>query len=134
MIKYWCGKNVGKHKNEATFRRNEKALEPVSFKALAGAPWGTRTPNLRIRSARLYPIELMAHTSATADHTIIHILNTFRNHSFFFFQLAWPLKKFRSKCHSDHNVYKNNVFFYTNPFFIYSVHFYQAKNEITKKQ
>ena len=27
----------------------------------SGAPLGTRTPNLRIRSALLYPIELMAH-------------------------------------------------------------------------
>lgn len=37
-----------------------------------GAPWGTRTPNLRIRSARLYPIELMALAKLTI--MIIHYL------------------------------------------------------------
>ena len=37
---------------------NKRQVIDLPF--IVGAPWGTRTPNLRIRSARLYPIELMA--------------------------------------------------------------------------
>ena len=39
----------------------------VSF--LSGAPLGTRTPNLRIRSALLYPIELIAHAPKFVEVT-----------------------------------------------------------------
>ena len=45
---------------------------PLMRDFFIGAPWGTRTPNLRIRSARLYPIELMALAKLTI--MIIHYL------------------------------------------------------------
>ena len=40
---------------------NKEKNEFIELVLFVGAPWGTRTLNLRIRSARLYPIELMAH-------------------------------------------------------------------------
>ena len=58
--------------------------DPPTRAFLIGAPLGTRTPNLRIRSALLYPIELMAHAvfilkSARADYIIIHRWRCFYN-------------------------------------------------------
>ncbi len=41
-----------------------KDLQRVGLMRLAGAPGGTRTPNLQLRRLALYPIELRARTSA----------------------------------------------------------------------
>lgn len=49
------------HGFESLLFSYENKKTPVWVSFCFGAPWGTRTPNLRIRSARLYPIELMAH-------------------------------------------------------------------------
>ena len=48
-----------------------KNRHPLGCLFLFGAPLGTRTPNLRIRSALLYPIELIAH-ALNSYHTIIY--------------------------------------------------------------
>ena len=42
-------------------RQRIKKTETFKFQSFSGAPLGTRTPNLLIRSQTLYPIELMAH-------------------------------------------------------------------------
>ena len=70
----------------------------VSF--LFGAPEGTRTPDLLIRSQALYPAELRAHIAVSATHKIISIFCGFVNSktkksakNFNKFGLWWKLPK-----------------------------------------
>ena len=45
-----------------TAKRRERAERSRRLCVINGAPVGTRTPNLLIRSQTLYPIELRVHT------------------------------------------------------------------------
>ena len=44
--------------------------DPIRDLLFRGAPCGTRTHNLLIRSQALYPIELMAHAGSVARKTV----------------------------------------------------------------
>ena len=55
------------------FFKKLKTAEPLKFCGFVGAPQGTRTPNLRIRSARLYPIELVARTYFVPNYYTRHL-------------------------------------------------------------
>ena len=80
----WAVAYSSVHRTDSLYSHALSGSSPCWFDMLAikiallsknyfiGAPWGTRTPNLRIRSARLYPIELMALAKLTI--MIIHYL------------------------------------------------------------
>ena len=49
----------------------EKLKQPALLSRLCGAPEGTRTPDLLIRSQTLYPAELLAHLQIPVRNCLI---------------------------------------------------------------
>ena len=81
-------------------RTQKEKHHPVGWCFLFGAPQGTRTPDLLIRSQALYPAELGAHIAASATHRIIPSFCEFVNRkieksekNFIKFRISWKLSK-----------------------------------------